>query len=152
MSCGDKPYCKQCMYLHSAQHDDVIKWKHIPRYLSVVRGIDRWHVVSPHKGQWRRALIFSLMCAWTNGWINSPDAGDLRRHRAHYVVTVMKLSILIKWCTWFVGNLNFCTGSCIQGHPSLRNNRTHCQNNGNMTIACNEEVRDPHCSGYSGLL
>ena len=35
----------------------------------------RWRVDSPHKGQWRRALMFSLICAW--------DVSDLRRHRAH---------------------------------------------------------------------
>ena len=23
-----------------------------------------------HKEQWRRALIFSLICAWINGWVN----------------------------------------------------------------------------------
>ena len=45
--------------------------------------------VIPHKGQWRRALMFSLICAWTYGWVNSRGAGDLRRHRAHYDVTVM---------------------------------------------------------------
>ena len=45
-------------------------------------------VDSPHKGQWRGALVFSLICAWTNGWDNR-NAGDLRRHRAHYDVTVM---------------------------------------------------------------
>ena len=39
---------------------------------------------SPHKDQWRRALVFSLICAWTNGWVNNGEAGDLRRHRAHY--------------------------------------------------------------------
>ena len=37
-----------------------------------------------HKGQWRGALVFSLICAWTSGWWNSREAGDLRRHRAHY--------------------------------------------------------------------
>ena len=30
-------------------HDDVIKWKHFPRYWPLVRGIDRWPVNSPHK-------------------------------------------------------------------------------------------------------
>ena len=44
---------------------------------------------SPHKGQWRGALMFPLICAWTNGWPNSRYAGDLRRHRAHYDVTVL---------------------------------------------------------------
>ena len=38
-----------------AYHDDVIKWKHFPRYWPFVRGIHRSPVNSPHKGQWRRA-------------------------------------------------------------------------------------------------
>ena len=66
-------------------HDDVIKWKHFPRYWSFVRGIHRSPVNSPHTGQWRGALI----CAWINGWVNNGQAGDLRRHRAHYDVIVM---------------------------------------------------------------
>ena len=70
-------------------HGDVIKWKHFPRYWPFVRGIHRSPVDSPLKGQWRGALVFSLICAWTNGWVNNRDAGDLRRHRAHYDVTVM---------------------------------------------------------------
>ena len=44
----------------------------------------------PHKGQWRGALMFSLICVWINGWVNNRDAGDLRRHLAHYDVIVMK--------------------------------------------------------------
>ena len=43
----------------------------------------------PHKGQWRGALMFSLTCAWIIGWVNNGEAGDFRRHRAHYDVTVM---------------------------------------------------------------
>ena len=43
----------------------------------------------PHKGQWRGALMFSLICTRINGWVNNGEAGDLRRHRAHYDVTVM---------------------------------------------------------------
>ena len=35
-------------------------------------------MASPHKGQWRGAFMFSLICAWTNGWSNNRDAGDLR--------------------------------------------------------------------------
>ena len=71
------------------KHDDVIKWKHFPRYWPFVRGIRRSPVNSPHKGQWRWALMFSLICVWINGWVNIRDAGDLRRYRAHYDVTVM---------------------------------------------------------------
>ena len=75
-------------------HDDVIKRKHFPRYWPFVKGIHRSPVNSPHKGQWRGALIFSLICAWINGGVNHREAGDLRRHRAHYDVTVMVVEFL----------------------------------------------------------
>ena len=71
-------------------HDDVIKWKHFPRYWPFVRGIHRSPVNSPHKGQLRGAFMFSMICARTNGWVNNGEAGDLRRHRVHYDVIVMK--------------------------------------------------------------
>ena len=71
------------------KHDDVIKWKHFPRYWPFVRGIHRSPVNSPHKGQWRGALIFTLICVWINGCVNNREAGDLRRYCAHYGVTVM---------------------------------------------------------------
>ena len=70
-------------------HDDVIKWKHFPRYWPFVRGIHRSPVNSQHKGQWRGALMFSLICTWINGWVNNGEAGDLRRHRGHHDVNVM---------------------------------------------------------------
>ena len=70
-------------------HDDVIKWKHFPRYWSFVRGIHRSPVNSPRKSQWRGALMFSLMCVWIKSWINNRKAGDLRRYRARYDVIVM---------------------------------------------------------------
>ena len=45
----------------------------------------------PHtKGQWRGALMFSLIYAWTNAWVNNREAGDLRRYRVHFDVTVMR--------------------------------------------------------------
>ena len=68
-------------------------WRHqmetFPRYWPFVRGIHRFPVNSPHKGQWRGVLMFSLICVWINGWVNNREAGDLRRYRAHYDVTVM---------------------------------------------------------------
>ena len=67
----------------------VIKWKHFPRYWSFMRGIHRWPANSPLKGQWCIALMFSFICTWINGWVNNGEAGDLRRHRAHYDVIVM---------------------------------------------------------------
>ena len=75
-------------------HDGVIKWKHFPRYWPFVRGIHQSPVNSPHKGQWRGALIFSLICVWINGWVNNREAGDLRRFRAHYDVSVMSFRCL----------------------------------------------------------
>ena len=73
----------------SLNHNDVIKWKHFPRYWSFVRGIHRSPVNSSHKGQWRGALMFPLICTWINGWVNNRGAGDLRHHRAHYTGIVM---------------------------------------------------------------
>ena len=68
-------------------------WRHLmedfPRYWSFVRGIHRSPVNSPHKGQWRGSLMFSLICTWINGWVNNREAGDLRSHRANYDVIVM---------------------------------------------------------------
>ena len=69
--------------------DGVIKCKHFPRYWPFVRGIHRSTVNSPHKRQWRGALMFSLIWAWINGWLHNREAGDLRHNRAHYDVTVM---------------------------------------------------------------
>ena len=56
-----------------------------------MRGIHRGPVNSALKGQWRGAFVFSLICTWINDGVNNGEAGDLRRHRAHYDVTVMKL-------------------------------------------------------------
>ena len=70
-------------------HDDVIKWKHFPRNWPFVREIHRSPVNFPHKGQWRGALMFSLIYAWMNDWVNNREAGDLRRQHGHYDVIVM---------------------------------------------------------------
>ena len=90
-------------------HDDVVKWKHFPRYRPFVRGIHLSPVNSPHKGQWRRALTFSLICVWINGWVNNREASHLRRNQAHYDVIVMvnyslgglKYIMLIIWYELF---------------------------------------------------
>ena len=82
-------YPSSLLILIFVYHDDVIKWKHFPRYWSFMRGIHRSPWNSPHKGQWRGALMFSLIYTRINGWVNNSEAGDLRRHRAHYNVTVM---------------------------------------------------------------
>ena len=86
-----------CSYQYNninLNHDDVIKWKHFPRYWSLVWRIHWSPVNSPHKGQWREALMFFLICARINGWINYGEAGDLRRHRIHCdaIVTTYRFS------------------------------------------------------------
>ena len=92
------------------RHEDVIKWKHFPIYWPFVRGIHYSPVNSPHKCQWRGALMFSLISAWINGWVNNREARDLRRHRTHYDVTVTYSNIL---------RLTHPNISCYCGHRML---------------------------------
>ena len=69
-------------------------WRHqmwrFSASLTICAGIHRSPVNYPHKGQWRGALMFSLTCAWKHDWVNNGEAGDLRRHGAHYDVIVMQ--------------------------------------------------------------
>ena len=108
------PMDSQSHIFFQQNHDDVIKWKHIPRYWPFVQGIHRSPANSPHKGQWCGALMFSLiMCARTNGWVNNRDAGDLRRHCAHYDIIVLNagakmlkwISLLSKFC-WSLSRIS----------------------------------------------
>ena len=68
-------------------------WRHqmetFSALLALCAGNSPGPVNSPHKGQWRGALMFSLICARINDWVNNREAGDLRRHRGHYDVNVM---------------------------------------------------------------
>ena len=73
-------------------HGVLINWKHFPRHWPFGRGIHRWPV-NRHEGQWRGVLMFSLIFAWIHSWVNNCEAGGLRRHRAHYDVTVMVLEM-----------------------------------------------------------
>ena len=73
-------------------YDDGIKWKHFQRYWPFVWGIHWSPVNSLHKSQWHRALMFSLICTWINGWVNNREDGDLRCHHAHYDVIVKFIS------------------------------------------------------------
>ena len=85
-----KPYCP---------HDDVIKWKTVSALLAL------FEVNSPVSGEFlsqsqrRKALMFSLICAWTNGWANQPEAGDMRCHRAHYYITVIHTTTMMNFWT-----------------------------------------------------
>ena len=84
-------------------------WRHqmerIPRNWPFVRGIHRPSMNSPHKGQWCGALMLSLICAWLNGWVNIREAGDLRRHRAHYDVIVILILNQVWLCSTLTDHL-----------------------------------------------
>ena len=79
-------YCPFHFSLLAKTHDDVIKWKHFPRHWSFVRGI-HW---SPVNFPLTRNFDVFLDLRLTNSWANRRDAGDLRRHRAQYDVTVIE--------------------------------------------------------------
>ena len=90
-------------------------WRHqketFSALLAICAGNSPVLVNSPHKGQWRGSLMFSLICVWINGWVNNGEAGDLRRNRTHYDVTVMMfaaVTISVKPCVISVFTL------CIQ--------------------------------------
>ena len=60
-----------------------------------------------HKGQWRGALMFSLIFAWISSCVNNREAGDLRRHSSHYDVTVIYHALAISrqkvlWSIWSI--------------------------------------------------
>ena len=99
--CFDQYKIRLCLWRRfkvvQASHADVIKWKHFPRNWPFVRGIHWSPVNSPHKGQWRGALMFSLICVWINDWVNNREAGDLRRYLAHYDIIVMTTVFFAIW-------------------------------------------------------
>ena len=114
-------------------------WKYpsvncFPRYWPFVWGIHRLPVNSPHKGHWRRALMFSLICFWINGWVNNGDVGDLRRNSAHYDVKVMvdycccliayikRLVCLTLYCIRHCAN---ALSQCEKLHVSLKSPTQH---------------------------
>ena len=81
-------------------------WRHHMDTFSALRAICVGN--SPiHKGQWRRALMFSLICVWINGWVNSGGAGDLRCYRAHYDFIVMSFTFHAVLAEWL-----FCLCEC----------------------------------------
>ena len=77
-SIHSKKLVRTCYF---SEHYDVIKWKHFPRCWPFVRGIPRSPVNFPHKGQWRGALMFSLISVWINGWVNNREADEIMARR-----------------------------------------------------------------------
>ena len=87
--------CDSSIFSRFITHDDVIKWRYFWRNFPFVQGSYRSPLNSSHKGPWRGALIFPLICAWINGWVNNRESGDSGRHNNHYEVTAMATAPLL---------------------------------------------------------
>ena len=85
-------------------HDDVIKWKHSV-LLGICAGNSSVTGEFPTQRPVTRNLVFSLICAWINAWVNNREAGDLRRHCAHYDVIVMHVRIFLD--VWPIQRLSY---------------------------------------------
>ena len=85
---------RECVYLYSW-------WRHQIETCFALLAICTGN--SPVTGEFpvQRPLTqsFSLICAWTNGWVNNGEAGDFRRHRAQYYVTVMLSIVMAVWAS-----------------------------------------------------
>ena len=141
-----------------SSHDDVTKWKPFPRYWPFVRGIHVSLINSPRNGQWRWALMFSLICARINGWVYNREADNLRRQRAHHYVTLMvflvkgfncacHFSVVELTSRWHVQGLN-SPNRCI----SARGKTPYCQVSRSIEVARRGVSIWYLTSGYQALL
>ena len=69
-----------------------------------------------------QSLKFSLSCARINGWVSNCEAGDLRRHRTHYGVTVMICTLAVRHC-FFYRRLLIKISTCAIQCSELRENK-----------------------------
>ena len=94
--------------LVQAEYDDVIKFEHFPHHWPFVPGIHRSPVNSPHKGQRGGAFMFSLICAWINGWLKqssgwwfeTPSCSLWRHCSGCHLVTNHYLRLCPRRSTW----------------------------------------------------
>ena len=114
-SIGGISYKAWYHWLKSLPQDaSVTWWRHqmetFSALLALCAGNSPLPVNSPHKGQWRGALMFSLICTRINDWVNNREAGNLRRHRGHYVVNVMKSpTCIMSFCTFLQIRITYWT-------------------------------------------
>ena len=93
---GTKPLPEPMLTYHQevkCQSSRSTWWRHqmetFSALLATLQGIHGSPVNSPHKRPVTWSLMFSLICAWINDWVNNREAGDLRRYHAHYDVILM---------------------------------------------------------------
>ena len=80
-----------CIVVAEPIHDDVIKWN-LFGVIGLLCGdftCHRWIPLT--KASDAELWCFLWPVPWINGWVNNSEAGDLRRHRAHYDVIVLYL-------------------------------------------------------------
>ena len=86
---GTQPFSNN--HNHTLWLHDYVKLKKFPALLAICARNSPVPGEFPAKRQWRGGLLFSLIYTRINGWVNNDEAGNLRRLRAHYDVTVMSL-------------------------------------------------------------
>ena len=104
---------------HQSEYNPVTTlptwWRHQMKTFSLCAGKSRVAVEVPSQRPVTRALMFSLICAWTNGRANRRADGDLRRHRTHYDVTAMIYPAVPNFDGCTVAHLNCNTGKIPWG-------------------------------------
>ena len=146
---------------------DISWWRHqmetFSALLALCVGNSPEPVNSPHKGQWRGALMFSLICAWINGWVNNHGADNLGRQRAHYDVIVMYLGAihqakvpyilaLISW--WKFHKIPLASRKmCISVvHVPFHGKHRPCSRQATERMECNFVIHPPPTEAVALLL
>ena len=75
-------------------------WRHQKETFSALLAISVGNSVVTSEFQWHKTLMFPFICTWINDWVNNGEAGDLRSHCAHYIITVMSEAILKNVSEW----------------------------------------------------
>ena len=94
-----------CLYQILWQYGDILCtiawWRHQMETFSALLATCAGNSpITTHFPAQRRVTrsfdVFVLIFVWIKGWINNREAGDLRRYRAHYDVTIM-ISVDVFW-------------------------------------------------------
>ena len=83
---------------------------------------------------------FSLICAWTNDRVHNEYAGDLKRHRVHYDVTVMVQDCSISGAL-AMEILQSCTKPSICVFKIVRVHYQTCYVSAEIQMPCWQNIR-----------
>ena len=99
-------------YSQTTMHEDVIKWKHFPRYWPFVRGI---HPVTGEFPAVTRSFDVFIDLLRINRWVNNGEAGDLRHLLAHYdiIVMVCLVSVGVTVNCWSMCSISPCPSGLL---------------------------------------